>query len=58
MTHETEGYEVAFNETMGHWYIVHRQMQGGVLHRNILSDHYESKDAAQEAADEMSRKAS
>ena len=49
MTDETEGYEVDFSEAMGNWYIVHRQMKGNVLHRNILAERYESEKEAREA---------
>lgn len=45
---EQEGFEVVQNEELGHWYIVHRQMKGCVLHRNILPDQYETEEAAEE----------
>jgi hypothetical protein len=53
MTHEPEGYEVGFNEAMNEWYVVHRQWKGGVLHRNILAESYESEENATEAAARM-----
>ncbi len=53
MTHEPEGYEVSFNETMGDWFVVHRQLKGDVLHRNILAERYDSEEEAEKAADAM-----
>lgn len=49
MTDEPEGYEVDFSEATGDWYIVHRQMKGNVLHRNILAERYESEKEANQA---------
>lgn len=53
MTDEAAGYEVDFSEAMGDWYIVHRQMKGNVLHRNILAERYESEQEASEAVAAM-----
>jgi hypothetical protein len=44
------GLEVAYNEALGHWYLVQKQMKGNVLHTNILEMTYDSEDAAREAA--------
>jgi hypothetical protein len=49
MDRELEGYEIALNEAMGHWYITHRQWKGDVLHRSILPEHYANEDDANEA---------
>lgn len=53
MTSETVGYEVCLNETMKHWFIVHRQMKGDVLHRTILTETYESETSAKEAVEAL-----
>ena len=53
MAREPEGYEVGFGEGMGDWYIVHRELKGDVLHRNILADRYESEEEANKAVAAM-----
>lgn len=53
MTTEAEGYEICRNETMGHWFIVHRQTKGSVFHRTILAETYESEASAKEAVKAM-----
>jgi len=46
---EKEGFVVSCNEAQDEWYIVHRQMKGSVLHREILAERYPTEEDATEA---------
>lgn len=53
MAKEQEVFEVAFNESMGFWYIVQNHWKGEVFHQTALAEQYGSTEEAEQAADVM-----
>lgn len=53
MTDEKVGFVVSCNEAQDRWYIVHRQMRGNRLYREVLAPRYSTPEDATEAMIEM-----